>query len=411
MVKMRAFDSIAKKLAIPVIVLFEIGWIIYTAGLGVQLHLVRTDQVLYPRDPLHVSRGLVGPVKALKSQYLFPDYFTLVGGQFVALFFLLHAALPSSIASYVVGVLSTLLNVIYFVSVGYLLNINPPELDRTTPYWLDPYSPSYGNAHVSQLQLHALRCMFTGTIFMAISWGLIQLLGLFYESRCKPNLTEPLQRRNLWYVIREFGQLCVRGPSRSRFELKATPGEMSRLCALPLLILSAIGWCVCVTGLHMFNKNSRCTPYVYGDWATISIPPLLYLAALLHAGCSGDASIMSGVFAAILNTFFVLNVGYTVVKTSFEKEIRIEYSRWFGPDSRIDPEDVHIDDLILGGSAACLFFWTVIHIFWHFFSLNGSSDHATVQLNSSANVPGPQEITQTQQTECSSNPMITDSAI
>lgn len=48
--------------------------------------------------------------EVLREPVLFPFYFTLVGGQFVALLFLLHAALPSSKASYVVGVLSSILN-------------------------------------------------------------------------------------------------------------------------------------------------------------------------------------------------------------------------------------------------------------------------------------------------------------
>ena len=34
LLKMRALDSIAKKRAIPTVVLFEIGWVVYTGGFG-----------------------------------------------------------------------------------------------------------------------------------------------------------------------------------------------------------------------------------------------------------------------------------------------------------------------------------------------------------------------------------------
>ena len=57
----------------------------------------------------------------VKSPVYFPLYMFLVGGQFVVLLGLLHAALPSGIPSSVIGALSTILNTIYFVLVGYLI--------------------------------------------------------------------------------------------------------------------------------------------------------------------------------------------------------------------------------------------------------------------------------------------------
>ena len=110
---MRAFDSIAKKLAIPMVVLFEIGWIVYTGGLASYM--------------IQLAQSAPNVDETLREPVLFPYYFTLVGGQFVALLFLLHAALPSSmISSYIVGVLPSVLNVIYFVSVGYMIHWSAP---------------------------------------------------------------------------------------------------------------------------------------------------------------------------------------------------------------------------------------------------------------------------------------------
>ena len=57
-----------------------------------------------------------------RSPLYFPYYMTLVSGQFVAVLGFLHAALPLGLPSYIVGALSTILNTIYFVSVGYVIN-------------------------------------------------------------------------------------------------------------------------------------------------------------------------------------------------------------------------------------------------------------------------------------------------
>ena len=151
----------------------------------------------------------------------------LVAGQFVALLFLLHTALPSSIASYVVGVLSSVLNVIYFVSVGYLIHwsvsvtryyeVLVSSLQSQQPSYSDysysdysysdySYSDySYSNSSGSRTDLlrtisHllAVRCILAGTILMTISWGVIQLL-FFYKAQ-----TDSQNQRSLWRVVREF---------------------------------------------------------------------------------------------------------------------------------------------------------------------------------------------------------------
>ena len=103
------FDKTSKKLAIPLFVLFEIGWIVVTAGF-----------ILFFKGKL---RDILLDDSS-RSPVYFPVYMILVGGQFVVLLGLLHAALPSGTASSIVGALSTVLNIIYFVSVGYLINFS-----------------------------------------------------------------------------------------------------------------------------------------------------------------------------------------------------------------------------------------------------------------------------------------------
>ena len=362
------------------VVLFEIGWIVFVGGFGSYMHqLILQNQ--------ETSRSVYGSNGAnadevLSSPLLFPYYFALVGGQFVALLLLLHALLPSGIASYIVGVLSSILNVIYFVSVGFLIHWSVANVryyeDRVSslsePSLYSLYSSSDQDLRRAILYLHAVRCVLGGTILMTVSWGLIQLLFFFYEPQ-----TDPQNQRNLWHVIREF---ATNLPS----QLKALLGELLRICTIPLLVISVIGWCVCVAGLYKLSDAAATSVYTttnshqydFGTWAVFFATPLLFLAALLHAGCSGGASIMSGVFAAILNTFFILNMGSTVVSVCIAKyAVSLSTSRATA-ETR---QTMHIYDLILGGGVVCLLFWTIVYAAWHFYRYKGSTDHARFQPN------------------------------
>ena len=364
---MRAFDSIAKKLAIPMVVLFEIGWVMFTGGFG----SIRREYGSINAAP-NVDEVLRTPV-------LFPYYFVLVGGQFVALFLFLHASLPSSIASYIVGVLSSILNVIYFVSVGFLIQWSVSRVKYYEEF-VSSFQPSpYSLYSSSGLELE--RAIFAGTILMTVSWGLIQLLLFFYEPQI-----DSRNQRSLWHVIREFATDI---PS-STSQLKTKFGEVFRICTIPFLIISVIGWCVCVAGLyklsdaaatylHTITNYSRYN-YDFGTWATFFVTPLLFLAALLHAGCSGGASTMSGVFAAILNTFFVLSMGSTVVDVCITKYLFLQDQSTFSFTEEI-LQVIHNGNLILGGGVVCLFFWTIVHAAWHFYHCKGSTDHTKLQLN------------------------------
>jgi hypothetical protein len=79
----RIFDSTSKKLVIPLFALFEIGWIVSTAGIIISFKSEIYDIIF--DDKFKFTRGSV--------------YMILIGGQFVALLGLLHAALPSGLPS------------------------------------------------------------------------------------------------------------------------------------------------------------------------------------------------------------------------------------------------------------------------------------------------------------------------
>ena len=75
---MHTFDSIAKKLTIPVIVLFEIGWIVSTGGLSSFWNQLVCQNLSDYENSANIDEALMDPEN-------FPHYFMLIGGQFVAL--------------------------------------------------------------------------------------------------------------------------------------------------------------------------------------------------------------------------------------------------------------------------------------------------------------------------------------
>lgn len=242
---------------------------------------------------------------------------------------------------------------------------------------------------------------------MTVSWGVVQLLVFFYECRVGPDRESSLwqNKRNLWCVIRECANSLSTSTSQ---EFKASPGELLRLCTIPLLVLSAVGWSVSVAGLYKISdiaassrsgSSSRSLDFQFQyDFATCVIffvAPLLYLTSFLHAGCSGGASTMSGVFSSILNTFLVVNMGYKLVDISRTKYTQSQaptssYDYYYNSDTYIsDTERAirHNHSLILGGGVVCLFFWMIICAAWHFYRVKGSrAQH--VRLEESTAFPG-----------------------
>ena len=342
----QAFDSTPKKLAIPLFALFEIGWIVFTAGFGLLLSNIKVDDSTLKEDDDR------------KSPLYFPYYMTLVGGQFVAVLGLLYAALPSGGHSSIFGALSTVLNTIYFVIVGYVINTSYTELQVLK------WDIHYHDSHYHDPQLvRVVKLMLAGTIILTVSWGIVQLLSQFYEHH-----PQPVQARNLWSVIVE----CW----KNRTTLVRDISESVRLSSIPATLLSAIGWCVFVGGLHYEYYWA----YYFGGWSAIFITLLMYLASLLHAGYTGKASSLMGIFASILNTFFVVGMGFSVTSAGkyLYKSPHLLDTASSQQDIEDIKEDIYYNRLILGGGMVCLICWTVVLVLWPFYRPKGTSySHTT----------------------------------
>ena len=354
----RAFDSTAKKLAIPLFALFEIGWIIFIAGFILLFKSRIRDIILDDND--------------IKSPEFFPYFMILVGGQFVILLGLLHAALPSGTASSYIGSISTVLNIIYFVSVGYLISDNCFVM---LYFKWGKYFQEVPVDHDDEQQLmRAASLMLAGSIVLVVSWSLVQFVSFFYEHRPQPALS-----RNLWYVIVE----CW----KNRTLFVGDVSESVRLASILAMLLSAIGWGVYMGGLFNMENIIITVLLLLGGWGAVIIPPFMYLASLFHAGCTGKASTVLGIIASILNTFFIVGMGFSVTFTAvflYQIIFEVAAAKLVLISLQLDVEKVKKHNFVmLSGGVVCLIFWTVVLVLWPFYRLKvGTSGHVKNGMNS-----------------------------
>ena len=301
---MCAVDRVSKKSAICFFIVFEIGWFLYTTGLRLA---IREDRSLLP--PSH--------------PLLLPYYPTVVGGQLVIALILLHVGLPSRHARSAIGILSTCLNVIYFACVGYAMIAS--RFERLT------------------VADNIVMCI--GTVLMTTSWSFIQILTA---------ILEPSPQKNLWFAFNLSSRKAQCNPWRH-----IVIAEKIRFLSSLSIILSAFGWVLSLGGIH--NARASVDGHWSMEWTATYIPPLLYLAALLHAGCSGRISHRMHITSSFLSTFFVISMGYMVISGG-------EFLYFYLPVG-------NSTQLLLIGGTASLFFWTIVVVLWPYY-------HSTTECTS-----------------------------
>lgn len=278
---------------------------------------------------------------------------------------LLHAALPSSRSSSIVGSLSTVLNTIYFVSVGYvntcafIVILFLKNTGYALPVQADG-GPREQKLNVDHL-LQAIKLMFAGSVILTVSWGLIQLVSFFYDAKHSPQPTIPVRSRSLWHMVIE----CW----KKRTILVKDTSEFVRLLSVLAMLLSAVGWVIFMGGL--FNMNIMALIYLLYGWGAVIITPFMYLVSLFHAVYTGKASTVLGILASIFNTFFVVGMGFSVTLSSamFFFVIPPELAA----DAELDFEEIKGNCRVtLGGGVVCLIFWTVVLVLWPFYRPQGA---------------------------------------
>ena len=356
-----------RKLALLPLSLFMLGWLIYSAGFTWKL-------VNWDETPLNST--LTPIVTSRHDQLVFPYYVMLVGGLFVFLFGLLHAIFPRVVSS-IFGSISAVVSNVFFVAVGWV-----------TCYW-GLYLKSAVDNNLS-VDIKAV-LMLIGALFTVLSWCFVLMLSVSYNYQRRP---DPFNYDVLFN--RDLGQ----GSADQRRNIPFTPG-FGRIFSVPFIILSAISWCVFVVGVDKLSKLHSNANYLdLSFYGSMVIGPLLFLAALLHAGCLRGASVVMGLFTSVLHTTYIIFMGYIV--TEFGRYIYFscqDYQSTSTSESGLDlppncsllHSSIDISVIyVFSGAVGSLLFWSVVLALWPFYrqhpsSVNTDSDDSTAAINSWSN--------------------------
>ena len=319
-----------RKLALVPLGFFMVGWLVYSVGF------------------IWTLIGESNP----SNHILFPYYVTLVGGPVVYLSGSLHAIL-TGVASAAVGIFVAFVSTSYFASVGWIMYER--GLNTTVSYTQVP-SDDFN----SQTSL-----MFIGVLFAVICWCLLLILAMFYKNQEDENINH--------------GHDCLPRTNRGK-RMQPFTGT-ARTLSIPLLILSAVGWCIFIFGYYrsslqveVFDESTK--PMVI---ATFIIAPLLYLTSLLHTGCSGKASTV-GVLTAVLHVLYVVSVGFVITHVSLYV-ISCESKQESG-----NCMEHYLSYMLIGGVVS-LFFWTSVHALKQFYKEFNDTDGVRQRGLNDLNVP------------------------
>lgn len=325
-----------RKVALLPLSLLVLGWVVFSIGFVWMLTDIPADA------DYNDSRS---------SPLYYSHYVLLVGGPFVYVLGVSQAIWPGT-ASAIVGIPTAFASTVYLVAAGaqsydgaiYIIN-----------------KTSVNSSSAAQTSAETQReVMFVGSAFITVCWCFVLMLTVSYKSRARANHSYQL-----------FDQ-----PNRRRFYRKCpfTPG-VARGLSIPFIALSAVGWCVFVAGIERSMQiPSPVDQLELANYGAIVTGPLLFLAALLHAGCSREASTAMGVFASILSTVYVVFMGsvVTVYGKTFYSKCQISPK----PDcsfihSSLDTNWIYT----FSGGVGSLFFWTCVLALRPFYRNRSQDDH------------------------------------
>ena len=265
---MQFFNGRPRKLALLALGFFLVGWVVYLLG---SCWVLAT----------WTGKSANGRYVSKTDPDLTPFYAVLVGGPFVLLLGLLHAALPG-LSSVIVGAISVFPSTFFVVCVSIV---------SAESVWNIALTLYHDNHTVDTQAAHPLHpttvVLLIGTLILGLSWLTVMICSLFYSYQSEYWIQVP--RQNTGTQSRTPVRRSPFGPGKARVE------------SVPVIIASAICWLVIVVQLPV------------GKWfpfdGIILVGPLLHLAMLLHAGCYGGASTVSGIFASIFSVMYMAFIG------------------------------------------------------------------------------------------------------
>ena len=274
---MQLFNGKSRKIALVALGFFLIGWIVYLIG---SIWALAT----------WTGRSPNGRYISKTDPALIPFYTVLVGGPFVLLLGLLHAALPG-LSSAIIGAISVFPSSFFVVCTSIVSAESVWNIALTTYHYDDPSTVDTLTPAPNYHQLRpAVVILLIGTLLLGLSWLTVMICSLFYNYQS------------------EYWTQVPHQDTRIRTRIPFGPGK-ARVEAVPAIIVSAICWIVIVAQLPV------------GKWfpfdGIILVGPLLYLVMFLHAGCVGGASTVSGVLATILSVMYMAFAGTSLFTVDY----------------------------------------------------------------------------------------------
>ena len=366
-----------RKLNLLPLSLVVLGWVVFSIGFIWEL-------VDWPKDDgseiVYIPRT---------SPLLFSQYLLLVGGPFVYLLGVAQAILPG-IASSIVGIPTAFVSSTYLVAAGYHAYFGALYIKTVVE-----------NDGVTLDTKEVL--MFAGALFVAVCWCFVLMLSVSHKSKPK--------RNQIGYDI--FDQR--HGQSRQKCRAPFTPG-VARVLSIPFILLSLAGWCVYTVGIERLKTDEYrhiidLSVAPLAKYGAVVVGPLLYLSSLLHAGCSGGASKVMGVFTSILSTVYTVFIGFLVI--FFGKSIyslcQLE-SKLNKPNCSIDHSSLNINLIyIFAGGVGSIFLWTIVLALQPFYRDHSQGGHGDNIINSSQPQYGTMSMEESFNNSYSSQPLITES--
>lgn len=336
-----------RKLSLLSVSLFLMSWAVYSVGFCWRLARWRQDLNSTGSNVIIVSTAQSDPLN-------FPYFVVLVVGPFVFCLGLLHTVLPS-IASSIVGLAAALVSTLFSVSNGWVV--------YSGALYLKLFSDSNVDIDLKDF------LMFCGALAAAINWCVVTMFSISYDYSRRPNT----------YGLSNYNEIFSDTRERSQVrKIPFTPG-LARIFSVPFIILSAVGWCVFVAGADKLPNLSLLNPayptsqslFDLSFYGSMVVGPLLFLAALLHAGCLRGASTVMGVFTAILQTVYVVFMGFITTELGRYVYFSCQKSPSLSLDCslhRRNSPTLNVNVIYtLAGGVGSLFFWSIVVALWPFF--------------------------------------------
>ena len=328
------FKGLCRKLVIPLLVVFSLGWLLYMIGFIKLLN-----------DKKNADNKKTAGSKNVDN---IPYYVAAVTGPIIVIFGFLHAASSGPISA-IFGSVTSFVSVFCFAGFGYVQYESSFRVYETT---------------ISGKKLDDTWLMLVGSYVAGLSWMLILVTWNCF--------TYDWKRIQMEDIVDEEGNVMEPAP-QSMWNRNVIFAGVARKLAGVILVFVAASWCLYITGLdYEVKHNSTIVVSSYSTgiylqfnvWAVCAIGLLVFLAAAGHAGAYGGASTAMGVCTSILGMLFVASVGYTALSLGIHvNELCRSGTNCYILDTAI-PKSIIYE---LSGSLGMCLAWACVVALWPFY--------------------------------------------